>query len=169
LAALRHGAGLDDLSSGRSVVVGAGGAARAAVLALAGAGAAEVVVVNRSPQRAATAAALAGDRGRVGTADDARDALLVVQATPAGMRDTPTEHESPLVPAELLGPGQVAVDLVYHPLRTPWVTEATDRGAVGLGGLGMLVHQAAEQFTAWTGGLEAPVEAMWRAASAATG
>jgi len=62
----------------------------------------------------------------------------------------------------LLGPGQVVVDLVYHPAETPWMRAAAAAGATVSNGLGMLVHQAALQVGAWTGH-DAPVEAMWRA------
>jgi shikimate dehydrogenase len=54
------------------------------------------------------------------------------------------------------------VDLVYHPLVTPWLEAAQSRGATVMGGLGMLVHQAALQIERWTGH-RAPVDAMWRA------
>ena len=68
-----------------------------------------------------------------------------------------------MVEAALLGPGQLAVDLVYHPITTPWLAAAAGRGVTTVGGLGMLVHQAAAQLAWWTG--EAPpVEAMWAAA-----
>jgi len=162
LASLRRGAGFDPAGR-RAVVIGAGGAARAVVLALADAGAAEVVVVNRSPDRAAAAAAVAGDRGRVGTPDDTDGADLVVNATPAGMGGTATATVAPLVDADRLGPDQVAADLVYHPLVTPWLSRAAEQGATVVGGLGMLVHQAAVQLERWTG-QPAPVEAMWEAA-----
>lgn len=162
---LRHGADLDPAGR-RCLVVGAGGAARAVVLALAGAGAAEVIVVNRTPERAASAAALAGPRGRVGTAADVVGADLVVEATPAGM-DGVAPVASP-VHGATLGPGQVAVDLVYHPPVTPWLAAASAAGATTLGGLGMLVHQAAAQLAAWTG-TTPPVTAMWDAARRATG
>ena len=59
------------------------------------------------------------------------------------------------------GPGQVVVDLVYHPPATPWL-EAARPGGPTANGLGMLVHQAALQIGRWTGH-EAPVEAMWAA------
>src|SRR5205085_4603618 len=74
-----------DPAGRRCLVVGAGGAARAVVRALSGAGAAEVVVVNRSRERAEVAAALAGPAGRVGVAAEAGEADLVVNATPLGM------------------------------------------------------------------------------------
>lgn len=166
VASLHHGAAVD-VDGKRCLVIGAGGAARAAVLALADAGASEVVVVNRTAARAEAAAALAGGRGRVGAPSDAASAQVVVQATPAGMAGTASEHLAPLVGPELLGAGQVVVDLVYHPLRTPFLAAAEARGATVLGGLGMLVHQAAAQLAAWTG-LEQPVRAMWQAAQAAT-
>jgi shikimate dehydrogenase len=165
VASLAHGAGFSP-SGARCMVLGAGGAARAAVLGLAEAGASEVVVVNRSADRAAEAAALADARGRVGTADEARAVDLVVQATPVGMRDTATEATAPLVDPSLLHEGQLAVDLVYHPLETAWLAAARGQGANVLGGLGMLVHQAAVQLEWWTG-LEAPVQVMWEAAARA--
>jgi shikimate 5-dehydrogenase len=58
-----------------------------------------------------------------------------------------------------LGPGQVVVDLVYDPLRTALLVAAAEPGATAVGGIGMLVHQAAAAFRLWTG-LEAPLGAM---------
>ena len=72
----------------RCLVIGAGGAARAVIAALADAGAAEVVVVNRIPDRAASAAALAGPVGRVGRPGGRHRCDLVVNATPLGMAAT---------------------------------------------------------------------------------
>jgi len=65
----------------------------------------------------------------------------------------------------LLHPGQVVADLVYHPLVTPLLAAAAARGARTVGGLGMLVHQAAAAIENWTG-QAAPVQAMWAAAQA---
>jgi shikimate dehydrogenase len=163
VAALRRGHGLDP--AGRScLVVGAGGAARSVIAGLADAGATEVVVVNRSVDRAEAAARLAGPVGRVGTAADARRCALVVNATPLGMDGvTGVDQPWPLDP-ELVGPGQLAVDLVYHPPVTPWLAACGERGATVANGLGMLVHQAALQLERWTG-LEVPVDAMWAAVS----
>jgi shikimate dehydrogenase len=147
----------------RCVVLGAGGAARAVVLALADAGAAEVVVVNRTAQNAERAAALAGAVGRVGTQEDARDADLVVNATPLGMLGQP---DVPAVPADLFHPNPLVVDLVYAPPITATIKAARAAGAHAVGGLGMLVHQAAHAFTLWTGH-DAPLAAMSAAAMAA--
>ncbi len=161
VAALVRAHGFDPAGQ-RCLVVGAGGAARAVVAALADAGAREVVVVNRTPGRAARAAALAGPTGRVGRAEDARSSRLVVNATPAGMGVGGQEPPSwPLDPG-LLDASQVVVDLVYHPAETPWLQAARSRGATVSNGLGMLVHQAALQVERWTG-RAAPVEEMWQA------
>jgi shikimate dehydrogenase len=140
--------------------VGAGGAARAVVLALAGAGAAEVVVAGRSPKRVAQAAALAGPVGRPGAAEEVSGADLVVNATPLGMAGHPP---GPAVDPARLGPGQVVVDLVYHPAITPLVDAARLRGAKAVNGLSMLIHQAAWAFRLWTGE-DPPLEVMSAAA-----
>ena len=145
-------------------VLGAGGAARAVVLALAGAGAAEVVVINRSPEAASRAAALAGGLGRTGPPEEAAGAALIVNATPLGMSGDPRMALDPA----LLGEGQVVVDLVYHPLITPLLAAAAERGARPIGGLGMLVRQAGHQLRAWTG-LDPPLDAMGAAVAAGLG
>ena len=160
LNALRLDEGFDPQGR-RCVVLGAGGAARAVVLALAGAGAAEVVVVNRSDERATTAVSLAPAVARVGKAAEASGADLVVNATPVGMTGDPG---IPL-DADLLHAGQLVVDLVYIPAVTPLVAAARDRGASAVNGLGMLIHQAALAFQHWTG-LDPPLEAMSAAAVA---
>jgi shikimate dehydrogenase len=165
VAALRRGAQFDP-GGRRCLVVGAGGAARAVVAALAEAGAAEVVVVNRTAERAVVAAALAGPIGRPGAPEDATGCDLVINATPLGMTGTGAGDDGtwPVDPS-LLRAGQTVVDLVYEPATTPWLQAARDRGATVANGRGMLVHQAALQLAAWTGS-EPPVEAMWAAISA---
>jgi shikimate dehydrogenase len=178
VAALRHGDGFEPRGK-KCLVVGAGGAARAVILALAEAGAAEVIVVNRTESRANVAAALAGPVGRVGRSEEAKTADLVVNATPAGMgrsqgqgaeadpQAAPQADPFPLDVAYLVA-GQVVVDLVYHPAITPWLLAARERGAVTHNGLGMLVHQAAVQLRSWTGD-DPPVAAMWQAVTSALG
>ncbi len=170
VASLERGAAFDPAGR-RCLVVGAGGAARVVVLALAGARASQVAVLNRTTSRARAAADLAGavgvvvDRGSDVLAEVVAGADLVVNATPVGMLGSGNSGPSP-VPPHLLRPGQVVADLVYAPRPTPWLAAARARGATTLDGLGMLVHQAAAQVAWWTG-LEAPVEAMWRAAEVA--
>jgi shikimate dehydrogenase len=170
LDALRIDEGVDPAGM-RCVVVGAGGAGRAVARALGGAGAAEVVVVNRSPEPAVRAAELAGPAGRVGTAESVDAADLVVNATPLGMGvvvTTSGDGEPLPVDPDRLGVGQLVVDLVYHPATTPLLAAARQQGAATANGLGMLIHQAAHAFRRWTGE-DPPLEAMSAAAVASLG
>lgn len=146
------------------LVLGAGGAARAAVLALANAGAARVAVANRTPERAEQAAALAGDKGEVVPADAAGEFDLVINATPLGMGEL--KDETPISPM-LLRPEQTLLDLIYIPEETTLMAQARDKGVAAHNGLGMLVHQAARAFELWTS-QPAPLEAMASAVISST-
>lgn len=150
----------------RCLVLGAGGAARAVVLALAEAGAARVEVVARHSDQARAAAALAGPVGGLGSVEAAESADLVVNATPVGMVGV-EEVGSAGLPLGLdetrLGPGQMVADLIYAPAVTPLLAAARARGSSTCNGLGMLIHQAARQVRTWTG-RDAPVEVMSAAA-----
>lgn len=150
VSSLRHDQGIE-VAGRRCVVLGAGGAARSVVWALAEAGAAEVVVVNRTADKARVAADLAGAVGRVGAVTDVATADLVVNATSVGMGADPGDHAAVPAPVELLHSGQVVVDLVYLPLETPLLRAAVAMGALAVDGLGMLVHQAALSIERWTG------------------
>jgi shikimate dehydrogenase len=167
--ALRQDEGWDP--AGRTcLVLGAGGAARSVVLALAEAGAASVTVVGRRPQPVAECAALAGPAGRVGGIDQVGEVELVVNATPVGMGATPISGPRETLPLGLdpgrLSAGQLVTDLVYAPALTPLLAAARKQGAAVANGLGMLVHQAGRQLSTWTG-QEAPLGAMSAAAMAA--
>jgi shikimate dehydrogenase len=153
-----------DPAGARCVVLGAGGAARAVVHALAVAAAGEVVVVNRTERRGRRAVELAPRTGRVGDIGDVARADLLVNATPVGMRSTAGEGALPVAP-DSLRPGMLVVDLVYEPLVTPLLDAAREAGAVAVSGLGMLVHQAAHAFRLFTGE-QPPVEVMSAAAVA---
>jgi shikimate dehydrogenase len=147
------------------LVLGAGGAARAIVLALGRTGAG-VTVAARRPEAAAAAAGLAPGATGAGLAEV--DHLiagveLVVNATPLGMAGEPP----PFDPARL-GPGQYVADTVYHPPETSLVAQARARGARTANGLGMLVHQAARSFERLTS-LPPPLAAMWSGARAGLG
>jgi len=142
----------------RALVFGAGGAARAIVLALCDMGG-RVAVAARRRDQAEEIAAVAKDAKPVAFDAMAVDAELghaeiVVNATPVGHAG----ETLPFDPARL-GPRHVVVDLIYHPESTPFVRTARERGARAFNGLGMLVHQAALSFELWTG-LDAPIEAM---------
>jgi shikimate dehydrogenase len=147
-------------------VIGAGGAARAVVVALAEAGASDVVVVNRTRSRAFQAATLVPGRARVGRPQDLDSADLVVNATPIGMLADPgrpaESAEEIFVDSSRFGSGQLVVDLIYDPPVTEWLAKAAASGARIHGGLGMLVHQAARQVELWTGA-RPPLAEMWRA------
>jgi shikimate dehydrogenase len=142
-------------------LLGAGGAARSVAVALAAAGARSVVVINRTAAKAAEVAALAGAVGRVGEPADVALVDLVVNSTSVGM------GADAALPCDvaLLSARQVVADLVYHPLLTPLLRAAAHAGATPVGGLGMLVHQAARQLRLWTG-CEPPIAVMDAAARA---
>jgi len=161
LASLSHAAGFE-VPHRRVALIGSGGAARAVASALGAAGAAEVVVIARDRARAERVATLAHGAGRVGVPSDAESCELVIEATPIGMASTSHLEERSLVDPERLHEGQLAVDLVYHPRETAWLVAAGAAGATIVGGLGMLVHQAALQIERWTS-RPAPVAAMWSA------
>jgi len=158
----------------RAVVVGAGGAARAVVYALAQAGA-QVTVLNRTPARAL---ALVQDFSPLFPAlsllplpltpqtleERTAEAHLLVNATPVSMWP---EVGTSIWPQELAFPSHLTVfDLVYNPRQTKLLQLAEAARARGIGGLGMLVHQGAAAFELWTGE-KAPVETMYEAASEA--
>jgi 3-dehydroquinate dehydratase/shikimate dehydrogenase len=130
----------------RAAVIGAGGAARAVVVALASEGVA-VDVYARRVDRAEAVARLAGGAGHaLPPPVDGWD--LLVNATPVGT--TPAVEAMP-VPRECLRAGRFVYDLVYNPPATRLLREAAAAGCRTLGGLAMLVAQARRQFAWWTG------------------
>ena len=158
---------------GRAAVVGAGGAARAVVLALARLGATEIAVANRTIGRAirlcddlaeATGVPLMPlpleDAPRA-----ARAARVIVNTTSVGMAGGAGEGRTPIT-AGAFHAGQLVCDVVANPLETPLMRDAAAAGARTLGGLRMLVYQGAAAFTLWTG-REAPLDVMLEAARGA--
>lgn len=121
-------------AAGRPVLIlGAGGAARAAAAALKAAGA-EVGVLNRTPQRAER---LAADLGvRVAGPDAPAEAALVVNALSA----------PPGIDMEVLRPDTVLMDMTYRPLLTPFLAAGQARGLTTVDGLAMLIGQARPSF-----------------------
>jgi len=142
--------------NGRSVVLlGAGGAARGAILALDMLGAANIHLLNRDSKKAAAlAAALAPQvkaRIEAGALDDwakaAANAALLVNSTTAGMTGNP-----PLdIDLGALPKTAAVCDIVYSPLETALLKDAAARGHKTIDGLGMLMHQAAPSFQAFFG------------------
>lgn len=148
----------------RALVLGAGGAARAAICALARSGAV-VYVWNRNPARAATAYDELGGYIELGGAPvespRQEDYGIIVNATSVGLRgEDPSEH-LPLDPSKL--GGHVVVDLVYGDHPTKLVEAAQAAGARTVDGIEVLVQQGACSLEIWTG-RPAPLEAMRAAA-----
>jgi 3-dehydroquinate dehydratase / shikimate dehydrogenase len=136
---------LATLEKARILVLGAGGAARAAVFGLKERGA-EVYILNRS---AAPAKKLAHQaRARLAKRQDLRKMAfdVIINATPVGMGNS---RETPLQDKEINA--RYVFDMVYDPLETRFLKLAKERGAQVIPGIEMFVHQAARQFEIWTG------------------
>lgn len=139
----------------RVVLVGAGGAAGAALVAFMLSRASHVAVTSRRPEQAEDVIDRVSDHARdtqlqsSPSGAESRDLIesadLVINATPLGM-----QASDPLpFPVEWLHPGQVVADMVYVPAVTPLMREAAERGVTVVGGLGMLVAQAAIAIEIW--------------------
>ncbi|MCS6987659.1 MAG: shikimate dehydrogenase [Sphingomonadaceae bacterium] len=131
-------------TGGQVVLVGAGGAARAAVVALRDLGASRLIVLNRTRRAAEELVAAAGLPGTVGdlAAPLPPGTSLLVNASSLGMRGQPA-YTPDLRP---LGPGAMVFDMVYAPLATPLVQAARAKGLAVRDGLLMLVGQARAAF-----------------------
>ena len=134
------------LKGAKVLVLGAGGAARAAVFGLKNAGA-DVSILNRTPESAQALATAA--KARVCKREQLTrvDYDIVINATPAGMHGNKTA--SLLEPDELRA--RLVFDMVYNPIETPLVRMAHDKGIPFIPGVEMFVHQGARQFEIWTG------------------
>jgi 3-dehydroquinate dehydratase/shikimate dehydrogenase len=150
------------LSGKRVAVIGAGGAGRSAVAALAHYGA-TVVVYNRTKEKAdELAAEFNGKSGKVVAAaiEKLCDSCceIYLNTTSVGMH--PNVDSSPFGDAPpKLSPDTLVFDTVYNPSRTKLLQQAQSAGAATIGGIEMFVRQAVAQFEAWTS-LPAPVGVM---------
>ena len=145
MAALAEQAPGLDAAGAPVLVLGAGGAARAAAAALKAAGG-EVGVLNRTETRAEV---LATDLGvRVATTKDLSRAALVVNALSI----------RPAIDVDALRPDVVLMDMTYRPLMTPFLQAGRDRGLVTVDGLAMLIGQARPSFEALFGTPPPPVD-----------
>jgi 3-dehydroquinate dehydratase/shikimate dehydrogenase len=143
------------LEGARILVLGAGGAARAAVFGLRERGA-EIFILNRNLAAAQKLARQAKARTVKRTDLKKLDFDVIINATPVGMGNT---RESPLNPEEIRA--KLVFDMVYDPAETRLLKLAKERGAEVIPGSVMFVHQAARQFEIWTG-KPAPREDMLR-------
>jgi shikimate dehydrogenase len=130
----------------RAVVLGAGGAAAAAIYACQDLDM-QVTVLNRTPERAVTLAARFGCESGPLTAFSCINPEVVINATPVGME--PDLHTP--VPGEWLRQEMTVFDLVYTPPMTPFLRAAGERGCSIISGVEMFMHQAREQFHTFTG------------------
>jgi len=163
-----------NLKGVQAVVLGAGGAARAALFGLAEAGATQIVVAARRLEAAqrlvdelsaacapAELAACTLERGPLQTAF--AHAGLLVQASSATLGDTAEGRAFvAALPLGALPPGAAVCDLVYKPRTTALLASAREHGLLAVDGLGMLLHQGALAFERWTG-VTAPLDAMGKA------
>lgn len=157
------------IEGARVVVLGAGGAARAAAVGLTEAGAARVQIAARRPEQAQ---ALLQDYQSLSAIDTTPVSLLdlnscmahcdlLVQATSAPLQG-PKEAAAfaDALPLDHLPQAAVVIDLVYEPLETQVLAAARRLGLKTVDGLGMLLYQGAIAFETWFGGEGAPVEIM---------
>ena len=146
--------GPESLAGKNVVLLGAGGAARGAMLALHLHGVAKITVLNRHADRAKQLVAHAKEQAPNGLfyaaaldgwADAAKDAWLVINTTSAGMKGSP----SLTLNLDALPKDAAVCDIVYNPLKTQFLKDAAASGRETIDGLGMLMHQAAPSFQAF--------------------
>jgi 3-dehydroquinate dehydratase / shikimate dehydrogenase len=141
------------LQGAKVLVLGAGGAARAAIYGVKQRGA-EVFILNRTPQTAQAVARKMGAK-TIKRSDLAKMEFdVIINATPVGMGNPKV---SPLEEKELKG--KIIFDLVYNPYETKLLKMARTQNLIAISGVEMFVHQGARQFEIWTG-KPAPVDEM---------
>lgn len=149
----------------RVVMVGAGGAARAVAFQLILSGIEELIIVNRTPEKALTLKNEIESKMECNISSGSLEILektisksdILIDTTPIGMY--PHIDDEPVVKAEIMHSDLVVNDLVYNPMDTVLLKEAEKAGAKKVSGLKMLIYQGAEAFKIWTG-REAPVDIM---------
>ena len=151
MANLKQNAPDWDPTSGPAVLLGAGGAARAIIVALADAGVTEILLTNRTRTKADALRAEFGTRIRVvdwvQAGNILEGAATVINSTSLGM----TGNAALRIPLDGLTKGTLVTDIVYSPLRTRLLEEAETAGCTVVDGLGMLLHQGVPGFERWFG------------------
>lgn len=138
-------------ATGRAVVLGAGGASRAVIRALRDRGISEINIVNRTKGRAQELADRFGGNIRAHSLEEiaevTQEAGLFVNTTSLGMDGGPV----PVIDFSRMRQGALVTDIVYVPLKTPFLAQAQEQGVATVDGLGMLLHQAVPGFDKWFG------------------
>ncbi len=165
----------DVISGCEALILGAGGGASAAALALARFGCNHITFANRTLSRARRLANFLRQKIKISAegiglsasnlSAIAKTCGIVINATPIGM--WPNNNNS-LLKKEQIRSGSIIMDMVYNPSETALLREAKLAGAICVSGLDMLVFQAAESFKLWTS-LEPPIEVMKEVALEAIG
>jgi shikimate dehydrogenase len=137
-----------DLRGKNVVLLGAGGTARAIAFGLKEKGCGDVIISNRSSERAKDLAKELGFVYRPLSSIEEMEMDVLINATSVGM--SPNNGESPL-PKEFLKEGMTVMDIVYYPLWTKLLREAEEKGCQTINGLEMLAHQGSAQLKIWTG------------------
>lgn len=149
------------------IILGAGGAARAIAIQMALEEAKSITIANRTAERGMELAGYINSRGKGQRAKDInaislddsklveyfREADIIINTTSVGMKD----NDTPLFPYNYISDRHLVCDIVYKPIETKLLKEASVRGARILNGLGMLIYQGSLSFKIWTGH-EMPVE-----------
>ncbi|MGC9516903.1 MAG: shikimate dehydrogenase [Methanomicrobiales archaeon] len=155
---------ITSIKNKKIIITGAGGAARAAAFEMVLHNSGEIIIANRTPEKAVK---LRDDIiGSIGGDVDALDlgskfkkeldnADILIDTTPIGMY--PHVKEKPVASAEDMHPDLIVMDLVYNPLKTGLLTEAEKIGAKTISGIKMLIYQGIESFHIWTG-IKPPVK-----------
>ena len=146
------------LAGKRVAVLGAGGAARSAVFGAQREGA-DVIIVNRTEEKGLNLAFECDGTFQPLSEISRVEADVLINTTSVGM--APAVGQSP-VPADILARFPWVVDIIYNPLETQLLRDAAATGCRVRNGVGMFVHQGAEQIRLWTG-QEPPVETMRQA------
>lgn len=150
---------------------GAGGAARSIAVECALAGAAHINVVNRTEERGVSLVNLINEKTNTTASyhpwtpafQIPSNTTIIIQGTNIGL--APDVTGKPDIDYSTILPGMVASDVVFNPPETPFLQDAASHGAKTINGLGMLVNQAALNFTLWTE-VEAPYQVMYEALKA---
>lgn len=164
LGAVRGIEELIPVKNRKIVILGAGGASRAISFQVILSGAGQIVVANRTREKALKLVLNLKDNSDVDVKaigldeeleKELEDADILINTTPIGMY--PHIDQKPLVTSDMMHEGLVVNDMIYNPLETGLLREARMAGAETISGIKMLIYQGIESFKIWTG-MEPPLK-----------